>query len=291
MGSPVHCRSHAEALGHVMADLYPGFHEFEHAGWEDADVVRHYEREFAALTGQSSGPLLEAGAVSAGSRVLDVACGPGLLTAAAAKRGASAIGVDFSSAQVAAARRVYPTLRFEVADAGALPFPDASFDTVLSSFGMLHFPDALGAAAEACRVLVPGGRFAFTVWDQPQRVVPMGALLRAVRTHGRTDIDIPTGPDFFGLSEPTRSHDLLRAAGFVNPQIEYVPQVWRLTEPEYIFDAIKRATVRMSAILRAQSTEQTARIRAALRDEISAYQRGDGYELPMPALLASGHKP
>src|SRR5215831_1409144 len=99
-----------------MTEPYPGFHEFELAGWEDADVVHHYEREIAALTQQSSGPLLDASAVGAGSRVLDVACGPGFLTAAAAMRGASAIGVDFSSAQVAVAARGYPGLRFEVAD-------------------------------------------------------------------------------------------------------------------------------------------------------------------------------
>ncbi len=274
-----------------MTEPYPGFLEFERAGWEDTNVVHHYEREIAALTRQSSGFLLDAGAVGAGCRVLDVACGPGFLTAAAAERGASAMGVDFSSAQVAVADRRYPGLRFEVADAGALPFPDSSFDAVLSGFGMLHFPDAGGAAVEACRVLVPGGRFAFTVWDQPERVVAMGALLGAVRAHGRTDVDIPAGPDFFALSEPARCHELLLAAGFEHPRVEYVPQVWRLTAPEHVFEAFQRATVRMGALLQAQSAGQTARIRAALRQELSTYRRGDGYEVPMPALLATGYKP
>jgi len=273
-----------------MTELYPGFHEFERAGWEDAELVRHYEREMAELTSQSGEPLLNAGAVGTGSRVLDVACGPGLLTAAAAQRGARSIGVDFSNAQVTAARTRYPELRFEVADASALPFPNASFDAVLSSFGMLHFPDARSAAAEASRILVPGGRFAFTVWDQPERVVPMGALLRAVRSHGRTDVDIPAGPDFFGLSEPARSQELLRAAGFENPTVAYVPQVWRLKAPAHILSTFQRGTVRMRALLQAQSPEQIARIQAALHAELSAYRQGDGYELPMPALLATGYK-
>lgn len=274
-----------------MTEPYPGFHEFELVGWQDTDVVLHYEKEIAELTRQSSGRLLDVGAVGVGCRVLDVACGPGFLTAAAAERGASAIGIDFSSAQVALAGRRYPELRFEVADAGALPFPDGSFDVVLSGFGMLHFPDAGAAAAEARRVLAPGGRFAFTVWDQPERVVAMGALLRAVRAHGRTDIGIPAGPDFFALSDPARSQGLLRAAGFESPTIEHVPQVWRLTEPEQIVDAFQRATVRMRALLEAQSEAQGVRIRAALREELSAYRRDGGYELPMPALLASGYKP
>jgi sugar phosphate isomerase/epimerase len=119
----------------------------------------------------------------------------------------------------------------------------------------------------------------------------MGALLRAVRAHGTTDIAIPAGPDFFALSDPARSRELLLAAGLENPTIAYVPQVWRLTVPEHIFEVFQRATVRMRALLQAQSAEQTSRIRAALLEEISAYRQGDGYELPMPALLATGYKP
>jgi ubiquinone/menaquinone biosynthesis C-methylase UbiE len=275
----------------AMGVDYPGFHDFELAGWEDSDVARHYEQTIAALTRQSNEPLLDSGGVVAGSRLLDVACGPGFLTSAAARRGAHAIGVDFSSAQVTGAARRHPGLRFELADASALPFPDASFDAVLTNFGMLHFPDAARAAAEACRVLVPGGRFAFTVWDQPERVVAMGALLRAIRTHGTLDIRIPAGPDFFALSEPLRSQELLRVAGFESPTVEYVRQVWQVGAPEEVFEAFQRATVRMGALLRAQSAEQSSRIRAALRDELDAYRGADGYELPMPALLVTGHKP
>src|SRR5262245_41868721 len=130
---------------------YAGFHQFERAGWEDEEIVSHYEQELTGLTSQSCQALLNAGRVQAGSRVLDVACGPGFLTAAAAERGASAVGIDFSGAQVAAARRSHPGLRFEVADAQQLPFADASFDVVVSSFGLLHFPDALAAAIEAHR--------------------------------------------------------------------------------------------------------------------------------------------
>lgn len=274
-----------------MSESYPGFREFERAGWEDADVVRQYEQEIALLTRQSGEPLLDAGAVAAGSRVLDVACGPGFLTAAAAERGAQATGIDFSGAQVAAASRHHPTLRFEVADAGALPFADACFDAVLSSFGMLHFPDAGRAAAEAFRVLVPGGRFAFTVWAPPEQAVAMGALVRAVRAHGTTAVDIPAGPEFFALSEPARSQELLRAAGFGNATVQYVPQVWRVATPDDVFSTFRRATVRMRALLQAQSEEQVSRIRMALHDELSAYRRPDGYDLPMPALLATGRKP
>ena len=269
---------------------YTDFHEFERAGWEEDEVVAHYGREVAALTRQSTEALLTAGRVGPGSRVLDVACGPGFSCAAAAERGAQVVGVDFSSAQVAAAQSRYPHVRFQVADASALPFADASVDAVVCGFGMLHFPDALAAAVEAHRVLVPGGRFAFSVWDQPDRAVAMGALQAAIRAHGETNVGVPPGPDFFWLSEPRRSEQLLRDAGFREPVVERVAQVWSLASAEHVVDAFQRATVRMRALLRAQSAQQLTRIRAAVRESLAPYRRGDGYELPMPALLTVGTK-
>jgi ubiquinone/menaquinone biosynthesis C-methylase UbiE len=201
------------------------------------------------------------------------------------------VGVDFSSAQVAAARSRHPDLRFDVADASALPFADASVDAVVCGFGMLHFPDALAAAVEARRVLVPGGRFAFTVWDQPERAVAMGAVQAAIRAHGAPSVSVPPGPDFFGLSDPRRSEQLLLDAGFREPVVEQIPQVWSLATADHVVDAFQRATVRMRALLQAQSPEQLGRIRAAVRESLEPYRRGDGYELPMPALLTIGTKP
>ena len=274
-----------------MTARYPGFHDFEHAGWEDARVVEGYEREMAAVTRQSALELLGAGAVGPGSRVLDVACGPGFLAAAAAERGASAVGIDFSRAQVATARRLVPEVRFEVADAAQLPFGAASFDAVLCGFGMLHLPDPLAAAREARRVLVSGGWFAYTVWELPERVVAMGAVMRALAAHGAPVVGLPEGPDFFALSVPERSERLLADAGFREVQLASVAQVWRVATPEHVFDVFSRATVRMRALLAAQPPERATAIRAALRDELAPYRSGDVYELPMPALLAAGRAP
>lgn len=100
-------------------------------------------------------------------RVLDIACGPGLVADAVGARGAVATGLDFSAAMIALARDAYPGTRFEEGDAEALPFDDAAFDAVVSNFGIHHVPDPVRALSEARRVVRPGRRVAFTGWAAP----------------------------------------------------------------------------------------------------------------------------
>jgi len=86
------------------------FRKFEHDGWQRAAV--HYADAFGEITRKTAGPLLDAASVHSGTRVLDVATGPGVIAAAAAERGAIVTGLDFSAAMLAEARRRHPTLAF-----------------------------------------------------------------------------------------------------------------------------------------------------------------------------------
>jgi SAM-dependent methyltransferase len=104
-------------------------------------------------------------------RLLEVAAGTGVVTralAAALDPGASIVATDLNQAMldeaaaVGTARPVY----WRQADAMALPFGDREFDTVVCQFGAMFFPDKTKAFAEARRVLEPGGRFIFSVWDR-----------------------------------------------------------------------------------------------------------------------------
>jgi ubiquinone/menaquinone biosynthesis C-methylase UbiE len=153
-------------------------------------------------------------------------------------------GIDFSAPQVRLARERYPGVRFEQADAEALPFDPDTFDAVVNAFGMCHFPNPEIALREAFRVLKRGGRVAFTVWDTPERAVAFGAVYAAVRAHGSMDVGLPAGPNFFLFSDPEQSTRALQDAGFVSPSCRQVPQVWGLSDPDELFKVFTEGTVR-----------------------------------------------
>lgn len=104
----------------------------------------------------------------AGSRVLDVACGNGNATLAAARCGAAAVGVDYVPALLEDGRARAVTegldVEFQLGDAEALPFPDDSFDAVLSVFGAMFAPDHQRTAGEILRVVRPGGTVGLASW-------------------------------------------------------------------------------------------------------------------------------
>lgn len=272
----------------VPSTDFAGFREFERAGWESN--TEHYDAAFARLTTQSAVPLLDAAGVGRGTRLLDVATGPGYVAGLAAERGADVVGLDFSAAMVEHAQRAQPAARFRQGDAESLPFADGSFDAVVMSYGMLHLANPERAVVEAFRVLAPGGRFAFTVWESPDLAVGFGIILNAVQAHGVTEVGLPDGPPFFRFSDKTESEAVLKAAGFADTRVTAVPLVWKFDEPQHLFDSLYAAGVRTKALLRAQSPEALRAIREAVAAAASRYQQNGVVELPMPAVLAIGTK-
>jgi ubiquinone/menaquinone biosynthesis C-methylase UbiE len=275
------------AIDHTLDPA--AFRDFEHAGW--TSNVSEYEAAFARITSQAIGPLLDAVHLRHGARLLDVATGPGYVAAAAAERGARAVGIDFSASMVARARTVYAAIEFQEGDAEAIAFPDGAFDAVVMNFGMLHLARPERAIAEAARVLKPGGSFAFTVWAKPEDAVGFGIILKAIQSHGNLGVQLPQGPSFFRFSDPVECDRTLREAGFRNVRVVSVPQVWRFNAPDELFDAIYNGGVRIRAILRAQSSEALEAIRTAAREAAKSFTDQGVVDLPMPAILASAVKP
>jgi len=263
------------------------FHDFEQSGWERA--AEFYGDAFGALTAQTGGPMLDAVRASHGTRLLDVASGPGFIAGAAAARGADVVGLDFSAAMVAEAARRFPALTFREGDAQALPFEADRFDAVVMNFGLLHLARPETTLREAHRVLRAGGRYAFTVWSE--QAVAFGMALRAVEALGNTNVRLPEGPPFFRFSDATETRRTLEQAGFTGVEVRELPLTWRLTSAEAVFEALSRGGVRTAAVLRAQTPEALTAIRHAVRLGVEAYAKNGRFEIPMPAVLASATKP
>lgn len=102
--------------------------------------------------------------IAPGTRVLDVACGTGIVARTVADLGAEVTGADLNEQMLAIARAAAPEIRWIAADAVDLPLDDGSFDVVLCQQGMQFMPDPAAALAEMRRVLAPGGRLTVSVW-------------------------------------------------------------------------------------------------------------------------------
>lgn len=132
-----------------------------------------YDEMFVPALFRHWGPVVaEAADIRPGHRVLDVACGTGTLAEAAAGRVGSegrVSGLDPNPDMLGVARRNRADIDWRDGRAEAIPFADASFDRVVSQFGMMFFDDGPAALREMMRVLVPGGRLAVAVCDVVER--------------------------------------------------------------------------------------------------------------------------
>ncbi len=252
----------------------------EHETWERC--ATGYVDGFGALVSESITPLLDAACVVAHSRVLDVGTGPGLVAAAARDRQATAVGIDFSEAMVAEARRRNPDIEFKQANAEALPFDASEFDAVVGNFVLHHLACPDKALSEAHRVLRDGGKVAFTVWADPARLAGLGLFLDAMEKHA--DLELPHGP-LFGVSDFTTFHSMLRNTGFHDSAVNELDLVWRITSIESYLSAF-RVWSNLDAL---PDSVQTA-VEATVRETARALVSDDILALPNPAILISASK-
>lgn len=261
--------------------------QFEHAGWERAASA--YAHTFAQASGAYVEALLNRTAAGRGTRILDLACGPGVVTGAAARRGAAATGYDFSAAMLREARAAHPALHFEQGDAEALPYADGSFDAVVSNFGMHHFPHPDRAAAEVWRVLRPGGVFAFSIWADPARNIAWRLLFDAIRAEG-DPAAAKTPPSGGGLAQMDAVIAVLQDTGFVDVAAGDETREWAVAGAAGLVASLRRGTVRTAALIEAQAAAAMPAILAHVERAAAPYRQGARLAIPIAAILARGSK-
>ena len=188
-----------------------------HAERFDRSVSAHHDR------------LLNAAAITAGDRVLDVGCGTGQTTrdAASAAAAGSALGLDLSAAMIFLARKLAAeagvrNVTFEQADAQIYPFEAGSFDLAISRTGAMFFGDPEAAFGNIARALRPGGRLALITWQAPAANEWFRELTTALAA-GRGQPAPPQGaPGPFSLADPAYVRQLLTATGLEHVDVEGV---------------------------------------------------------------------
>jgi SAM-dependent methyltransferase len=176
----------------------------EPEAWQvSTDAAEVYESCFVpAIFGAWAGPVADAAGIRRGDKVLDVGCGTGVLAREALRRTGQegqVVGLDLNEGMLAVASRTEPNVEWRRGDAASLPFPDASFDVVVSQFALMYFPDRVASLREMWRTLAPGGRLAVAAWAPIDRARGYQILVDvALRQCGREAADVLAAPFVLG---------------------------------------------------------------------------------------------
>ena len=186
------------------------------------DAARAYEALFVpALFAQFAAKVADAAQIRPDQRVLDVACGTGILAREVSSRlgsGGRVAGIDRSPGMVAMARQLAPAVEWHEGVAEALPFPDRSFDRVVSQFGLMFFTDRRQALREMLRVLAPGGCLTVAVWDSLDSMPAYAAEVALLESSaGRQAADALRAP--FVLGDRKELAGLFSEAGMGSAEI------------------------------------------------------------------------
>ena len=231
--------------------------------------------------------------VAPGARVLEIACGTGILTEQLLRRlagGGAVVATDLNDAMFAHARPRLPAdgLIWRQADGAHLPFPDGAFDAAACQFGLMFFRDKPAGIREASRVLKPGGWYGFNVWDAIDRN-PIQRI-----THETVAKFFPKDPPQFylvpcSLSNPAPIRTWLEWAGFVDVNVETVDKVGTTTS----WDDAARGLIDGNPISTEIMTRRPAmlpEIRAAVAKNLAAALR-DPRRCPLRAHVFTARRP
>lgn len=267
----------------------------EQSGYQVTADAAHMRERYSVryFIGPWAPGLIAVAALQQGERVLDVACGTGVVTRLAASAvgpTGQVTGVDINAAMLAVARSLAPpsglSITWVEGNAVAMDFPDASFDVILCQQGLQFFPDKAAALREMHRVLVPSGRVVLSVWKSagPYNVAVADALEHHVGVEAATRFRASRiVPDAEAL------YRLLIEAGF--PVVEIRPSTMTIRLPSLeTFVLGHLSGMPIAAAVAALSEEQRAALGKQVKSALELYADGTGVAVPDAVNIATAHK-
>jgi ubiquinone/menaquinone biosynthesis C-methylase UbiE len=249
-----------------------------------------YDAQFVpALFAQWGPVVLDAAAVRENDRVLDVACGTGALTLAAAERvgRGAVVGLDANPDMLTVARRKSTQVEWMEGKAEALPLPDERFDAVVSQFGLMFFDDKPQALREMMRVLRPGGRLAVAVCDAVDHSPGYGAFARLLDRLFGSDV----GNAFrapFALGDPNRLASICREADISDARVTEHHRNVRFDSIDALVSTERACVWTLGGLL---DEEQFARLLEESRTVLKPFMTAaEAIQFDMPALIVTAQK-
>ncbi|MGJ4885170.1 MULTISPECIES: class I SAM-dependent methyltransferase [unclassified Bradyrhizobium] len=260
------------------------------AYWNGPGGQRWSDRQEAQdiLLAPVSQILIERIAAKPGDRILDIGCGCGGLSIALAGQaapGGSVLGVDISAPMLERARAVAPAglpAEFVLADATVHPFAPASFDLLVSRFGVMFFADPVASFANIRRALKPGGRVVFACWREPKANPWMIAPLQAVYRHvPKLPEMAPEDPGPFAFASEARVARILGEAGFSDVALEAHALSLDIARGQGLEAAVESAFEigPASRALEGHPQETREAARQSVRELLTQHVRGDSVTL------------
>jgi len=236
-----------------------------------------------------SNVLVDRAKAMAGERIVDVGCGCGAISIALAPKVGSTghvLGIDISAPMLARARQLAPAgarIDFALADATIYPFDPASFDLLVSRFGVMFFAEPARSFANMRKALRPSGRLVFACWRDPRENPFFMAPLQAVYKHAPNLPQLgPEDPGPFSFASETRVRRILGEAGFHGVALEPCNLSLDIAVGRGL-DAAVGSALEIGPAARAlaeQPPEVVAAATVSIREALAPFARGQSVPLP-----------
>lgn len=258
-------------------------------GWDRA--APSYELAWKQALAPATAAVLDAAKLRPSERVLDVACGSGLLTRAAwdavSSEGGEVVGTDISDVMLIEAAERSPDCRFVRADAQQLDevVPVGYFDVVLCGLGLMYMPYPEAALLTMARCLRPGGRMAVSVWGE-RRACGWADIFPIVDSRVRSEVC----PMFFRVGTGNTLEVALLEAGLVDVQVSHPPTTLQYADADAACDAAFLSGPVALAYSRFDEATRLS-VRAEYLASIEQWRDRERYAIPGTFVIGHGHKP
>jgi ubiquinone/menaquinone biosynthesis C-methylase UbiE len=259
-------------------------------GWDKA--ANHYENYWQQQLKPAQDKLLEMAKLQRDERVVDIACGTGLVTFPAAQqvgRNGFVLGTDISDGMVNISRvladeKNYNNVQFERMDAEELNIMDNSYDAALCALGLMYFPDPVNALKQMHRIVKPGGRAVAAVWGKRDKC-GWSAVFEITDRRVASEVC----PMFFHLGNTDNLYKNFKAAGFQDVNFEKFNTLLIYNSAEDAYGAAF-AGGPVALAYHKFSEQVKNEVHEEYLDSIKLFKQGNGYAVPGEFVVAVGYK-